>query len=208
MRSGFPARCTALGSPDTARTKPGFGNGTRHLLAERLANGPAPRRREFGSPLRAGVYPAEARSNPMPRRKPRNWHWRFVAVLWRSELPVFQTRQKLVVDALPEVIRMVEVASIGNQQQASGQRIQPSPLPIQLLGLTSTGLQNAAPAAQVPNYVSTFRSVAAVTSAEPTLLVPLLRRSAALGRCRAFSCGCGAYWGGGPRPSPRRVVRQ
>src|SRR5260370_40180970 len=52
------------------------------------------------------------------------------------------------------------------------------------------------------------RSVAAASSAEPNLLVPLLRWNAALGRCRAFSCGCGAYWGGGPRPSPRRAVRQ
>jgi len=52
----------------------------------------------------------------------------------------------------------------------------------------SAGLQNAAPAARVPNNVSTFRSVAAATSAEPNLLVTLLRWNAALGRCRAFSC--------------------
>src|SRR5438876_10366144 len=35
----------------------------------------------------------------------------------------------------------------------------------------------------MPNNVSTFRSVAGATSAEPNLLVPLLRWNAALGRC-------------------------
>src|SRR5438105_15878126 len=66
-------------------------------------------------------------------------------------------------------------------QTSPGVRIPPSPLGIQFLGLTSTGLQNAAPAARCRTNVSTFRRVAAAASAAPNLVDPLLRWHAAPG---------------------------